>query len=73
MGFLKSPKAPPPPPPPPPAPPITPTKTKVADRASDAQAKKKGQAAANVTGGTGLLQEAPTSKPSLLGQNKLSN
>ena len=72
MGFLRS-KSPPPPPPPPPAPAITPAKSKTKDRASDAAARKKGQASANVTGGTGLLQEAPTSKPSLLGQNKMSN
>jgi hypothetical protein len=40
---------------------------------STALAKKRGHSAANITGGTGLLQEAPTSKPSLLGQNKLSD
>ena len=72
MSFSRS-KSPPPPPPPPPAPAITPAKSKTKDRASDAAARKKGQSAANVTGGTGLLQEAPTSKPSLLGQNKMSN
>ena len=72
MSFPK-PAAPPPPPPPPPAPAITPAKSKTQDRVSTALAKKRGQAAANVTGGTGLLQEAPTAKPSLLGQNKLSD
>ena len=72
MSFPK-PAAPPPPPPPPPAPAITPAKSKTQDRVSTALAKKRGQSAANVTGGTGLLQEAPTSKPSLLGQNKMSN
>jgi len=34
--------------------------------------KKKGQASSRVTGGQGLLTEAPTQKPSLLGQNKVS-
>lgn len=71
MSFGRS-KSPPPPPPPPPAPAITPAKTKSQDRASDKQARKKGQSAAVVTGGQGLLEEAPTSKPSLLGQNKVS-
>ena len=71
MSFPK-PAAPPPPPPPPPAPAIMPAKSKTQDRVSTALAKKRGQAAANVTGGTGLLQEAPTSKPSLLGQNKVT-
>jgi hypothetical protein len=51
----------------------TPQKSKTKVRSSDAALRKKGQASSNVTGGTGLLQEAPTSKPSLLGQNKMSN
>jgi len=69
MSFLK----PPPPPPPPPAPAITPSASKTQSRAQSAMANKRGQSAANVTGGTGLMQEAPTSKPSLLGQNKLKD
>jgi hypothetical protein len=72
MSFGRS-KSPPPPPPPPPAPAITPQKSKTKDRAADAALRKKGQASSNVTGGAGLLTEAPTSKPSLLGQNKMSN
>jgi hypothetical protein len=36
----------------------------------DQAIKKKGQAAAVVTGGSGLLNDAPTQKPSLLGMNK---
>lgn len=43
----------------------------MADSTKATVANKKGQAAANVTGGMGLLTEAPTQKPKLLGQNKM--
>ena len=69
---MKSPSPPPPPPPPPPAPAIKPQNPKERANVATQQAKKKGQAAAVVTGGQGLLTEAPTQKPSLLGQNKVS-
>lgn len=72
MGFFSKPKAPPPPPPPPPAPAIKPQSTKEVQNVRTQQAQKKGQAAARVTGGQGLLTEAPTQKPSLLGQNKVN-
>mgnify|MGYP001354484385 CR=1 FL=1 len=65
--------APPPPPPPPPAPAIQPAATKATENTRAVQAQKKGQAAAVVTGGQGLLTEAPTQKPRLLGQNKMGN
>ena len=72
MGFLRSPSPPPPPPPPPPPikPTVTPQGSKEQQRVKTTQAKKKGQMAARVTGGQGLLEEAPTEKVSLLGQNK---
>ena len=73
MGKFSSPSPPPPPPPPPPAPAIKPAATKASDAARQTVANKKGQAAANVTGGMGLLTEAPTQKPSLLGQNKMKS
>lgn len=71
MGKFSPPPAPPPPPPPPPPPAIKPQATKMADSTKATVANKKGQAAANVTGGMGLLTEAPTQKPKLLGQNKM--
>lgn len=65
-------RTPPPPPPPPPARPvITPAKVKETKRTEDINAQKQGQAASIVTGGQGLLSEAPTNVPTLLGQNKL--
>jgi len=71
MGFFSKPAPPPPPPPPPPAPPIRPQGTKEVQATKQQAARKKGQAAARVTGGQGLMTEAPTQKPSLLGQNKM--
>jgi len=64
------PSAPPPPPPPPvpPDPPIKPADTKEAERVQQRVAKKRGLRQANVTGGMGLLSEAPTNKKTLLGQ-----
>ena len=73
MGKFNPPSPPPPPPPPPPAPPIQPASTKATEFTRTQQAQKKGQAAAVVTGGQGLLKEAPTQKPRLLGQNKIKN
>lgn len=72
MGFL-SPKPPPPPPPPPippvpPDPPIKPKDTKETDRVEKRVARKKGTQASILTGGQGLLTEAPTTKKTLLGQ-----
>jgi len=69
MVFGRS-KSPPEPTPPPPPPPITPNAAKEQGRVQDQAIKKKGQAAAVVTGGSGLLNDAPTQKPSLLGMNK---
>ena len=60
---------PPPPPPIPPVPPVAPIKpvdTKAGDREIKRARKKRGTAAANVTGG--LTTEAPTTKKTLLGQ-----
>tara|TARA_R100000234_G_scaffold1165_2_gene1035 strand:+ start:13956 stop:14174 length:219 start_codon:yes stop_codon:yes gene_type:complete len=71
MGFMRSRKPPPPPPPPPARPVITPAQVKETKRTEDINAQKKGQAASIVTGGQGLLSEAPTNVPTLLGQNKL--
>lgn len=73
MGKFNPPSPPPPPPPPPPAPPIQPASTKATEYTRTQQAQKKGQAAAVVTGGQGLLTEAPTQKPRLLGQNKMKS
>ncbi len=71
MGFFSRPAPPPPPPPAPPPPPIRPQGTKEVQATKQQAARKKGQAAARVTGGQGLMTEAPTQKPSLLGQNKM--
>ncbi len=71
MGFFSKPAPPPPPPPAPPPPPIRPQGTKEVQATKQQAARKKGQAAARVTGGQGLMTEAPTQKPSLLGQNKM--
>lgn len=72
MGLFSKPSPPPPPPPPPPAPAIKPAPSQEAENVQRQQAKKKGQASTNVTGGQGLLTETPTQKPSLLGQNKVT-
>ena len=72
MSFFSKPTPPPGPPPAPPPPAIKPQGTKEVQTARTTQAQKKGQAAARVTGGQGLLTEAPTQKPSLLGQNKVN-
>jgi hypothetical protein len=72
MGFFSKPAPPPPPPPAPPPPAIKPQSTKEVQNVRTQQSQKKGQAAARVTGGQGLLTEAPTQKPSLLGQNKVN-
>ena len=77
MGFLK-PKAPPPPAPVEetapvqPDPVITPAAVKETKNVAKGVATKKGQSAAIVTGGQGLLTEAPTQVPTFLGQNKVS-
>jgi len=71
MSFFSRPSPPPPPPPAPPPPPIKPQASKEVKATKRQAARKKGQAAANVTGGQGLMTEAPTKKPSLLGQNKM--
>ena len=73
MGFLKS-STPPPPPPPPvqPDPVIRPAAVKETKNVAKGVATKKGQSAAIVTSGQGLLTEAPTQVPTLLGQNKVS-
>ena len=71
MSFFSRPAPPPEPPKPPPPPPIRPQGTKEAQATKQQAARKKGQAAARVTGGQGLMTEAPTQKPSLLGQNKM--
>ncbi|HAF38211.1 MAG TPA: hypothetical protein DCG72_04425 [Gammaproteobacteria bacterium] len=72
MGFLspKVPDAPPPPPIPavPPDPPIKPKDTKESERVETRAARKKGTQASILTGGQGLLTEAPTAKKTLLGQ-----
>tara|TARA_Y100000590_G_scaffold408055_1_gene498848 strand:- start:449 stop:676 length:228 start_codon:yes stop_codon:yes gene_type:complete len=71
--FFPDPPAPPPPPPPPPAPPIQPSATKAAGSKAGATARKRrGQASTITTGAEGLMTEAPTIKPSLLGQNKVN-
>ena len=76
MGFLKA-KAPAPPPPVQqtapvqPDPVITPLAIKATKNVAKGVAVKKGQSAAIVTGGQGLLTEAPTQIPTLLGQNKV--
>ena len=72
MSFL-SPKAPDPPPLPPlpkvaPDPPIKSKDTKATDREERRLRRKSGLRQANVTGGTGLLTTAPTTKKTLLGQ-----
>ncbi len=70
MGLFSAPK-PPPPPPVPPVPPVAPIKpadTKAEDRELKRVQRKRGTAAARVTGGQGLLTEAPTTKKTLLGQ-----
>ena len=71
MSFFSRPAPPPEPPKPPPPPPIRPQGTKEVQATKQQAARKKGQAAARVTGGQGLMTEAPTQKPSLLGQNKM--
>ena len=71
MSFFSRPPPPPPPPPAPPPPPIKPQASKEVKATKQQAGRKKGQAAANVTGGQGLMTEAPTQKPSLLGQNKM--
>lgn len=70
MSFMSPPKAPSPPPVPPvpPDPPIKPKDTKETDRVEQRATKKRGLRQANVTGGLGLLSEAPTTKKTLLGQ-----
>lgn len=70
MGFMSAPKMPPPPPVPPipPAAAIKPADTKEADRVEQTVRKKKGVAAASVTGGLGLTTAASTNKKTLLGQ-----
>jgi len=70
MGFMSAPKMPPPPPVPPlpPAVAINPADTKEADRVEKTVRKKRGVAAASVTGGMGLITEASTNKKTLLGQ-----
>jgi len=70
MGFMKPPDPPPPPPVPPvpPDPPIKPKDTKEAERVIDRASRKRGLRQANVTGGLGVLEEAPTIKKTLLGQ-----
>ena len=72
MGFLapKPPSAPPPPPipPVPPDPPIKPKETKEGDRVENQARRKRGLRQANVTGGMGLTDAAPTTKKTLLGQ-----
>ena len=78
MCFSKPAAAPPPPPvpPPPPAPvvkPIEPTRIKESERTAKKMAKKRGQAATNVTGGnssannTQLASDLPVTKKTLLG------
>tara|TARA_B100001094_G_scaffold318669_1_gene362537 strand:- start:107 stop:337 length:231 start_codon:yes stop_codon:yes gene_type:complete len=75
MGFLKAP-APPAPvqqtAPVQPDPVITPSAVKETKNVTKGTAVKKGQSAALVTGGQGLMTEAPTQVPTLLGQNKVS-
>jgi hypothetical protein len=68
MLFGSAPKPPPPPPVPPvlPDPPIKPKDTKAGDREVKRVQRKRGQLAANVTGG--LTTVAPTTKKTLLGQ-----
>ena len=70
MCFASPPNTPNPPPipPVPPDPPIKPKDTKEAERVERQVTKKRGQAAARVTGGQGLLSAAPTTKKTLLGQ-----
>tara|TARA_Y100000310_G_scaffold63425_1_gene58849 strand:+ start:2344 stop:2568 length:225 start_codon:yes stop_codon:yes gene_type:complete len=74
MGFLMpAPSIPSPPPLPalpplPPDPVIKPAETKEAARAEKVAARKRGLHAANVTGGLGVLTEAPVTKKTLLGQ-----
>jgi len=70
MGLFSAPKPPPPPPVPavPPVAPIKPADTKAGDREVKRAQRKRGTAAARVTGGMGLLDEAPTIKKTLLGQ-----
>tara|TARA_X000001388_G_C2222043_1_gene119661 strand:- start:933 stop:1160 length:228 start_codon:yes stop_codon:yes gene_type:complete len=74
MGFLKAP-APPAPvettAPVQPDPVITPSAVRETKNVAKGTTVKKGQSAAIVTGGQGLLTEAPTQVPTLLGQNKL--
>ena len=60
--------APPPIPPVPPDPPMKPKATKEQARVARQGTKKRGQGAARVTGGQGLLSAAPTTKKTLLGQ-----
>ena len=72
--FFPNTPEPPPPPPPPPAPPIQPSATKGAgSKAAAGARKRRGQASTIITGAEGLMTEAPTIKPSLLGQNKVTN
>ena len=68
MSLFSAPKAPPPPPipPVPPVAPIKPVDTKAGEREVERVKKKRGTAAANVTGG--LTTAAPTTKKTLLGQ-----
>lgn len=68
MSLFSAPKA-PPPPPIPPVPPVAPIEavdTKAGDREIKRVKRKRGTAAANVTGG--LTTAAPTTKKTLLGQ-----
>jgi len=70
MSLFSAP-SPPPPPPIPPVPPVAaikPADTKAGDRELKRVQRKRGTAAARVTGGQGLLTEAPTIKKTLLGQ-----
>ena len=77
MGFLKAPAPPAPvqqtaPVQVQPDPVIMPAAIKATKNVAKGVAVKKGQSAAIVTGGQGLLAEAPTQVPTLLGQNKVA-
>lgn len=70
-GIFRAPKAPPPPPPPPA--PIAPPKASDAGQMAMRKKQKKyagagtGMSGTNVTGGQGILKDATTTEPTLLG------